>query len=249
MKRGAEGISLAPIETEPAYRIAARALRERIVSGEIAIGSVLPSETAMAELLNVNRSTVREAIRALEETGVVARRAGGKKLFVTAPEPHAMSDRMSAAMVLHQVTIGELWEVMLSLEPSAAALAARNATDAQIAALDETLAAASVRLDHRRTVLEHDVAFHDLIVEASGNRVLRLARMPLGSLFFPAFERIFERLNAGRRMMTAHRAVVDAIAARDAETAEEWMRKHIVDFRRGCELAKIDMTDKVARAG
>ena len=71
----------APIRTEPAYRVAAQALRTRIVTGEIAVGSVLPSETAMAEMLEVNRSTIREAIRLLEENGIVARKPGGKKPF------------------------------------------------------------------------------------------------------------------------------------------------------------------------
>lgn len=241
--------SLEPIQTEPAYRIAARALREKIVSGEIAVGSALPSEMAMAELLSVNRSTVREAIRALEETGVVARRPGGKKLFVTAPPPATLSDRMTTAMVLHRVTVEEMWHAMLVLEPGTAALAALHASDAQLAALEANLAATeSLVADAGADVgaiPTLDLAFHDLIAEASGNRAIQLARQPLGALFYPAFERIFQHLDAGGRMLAAHRAIADALKARDAATAEGWMRKHIVDFRRGWELAGLDLSEPV----
>ena len=221
--------------------------REKIVSGEIAVGSVLPSEMAMAELLRVNRSTVREAIRALEETGVVARRPGGKKLFVTAPPPASLAERMTTAMVLHRVTVEELWQSMLVLEPATAALAAANATPQQIAALEANLAASDSRSEDRPSIAALDVAFHDLIAEASGNRAIQLARQPLGALFYPAFERVFQLHNAGARMVTAHRTVVDALKAGDGATAEDWMRKHIVDFRRGYELAGLDLSAPITQ--
>lgn len=243
-----DAFPLAPIQAEPAYRIAARSLREKIVSGEIAVGSALPSEMAMAELLNVNRSTVREAIRSLEETGVVARRPGGKKLFVTAPPPETLSDRMTAAMVLHRITMEELWRAMLVLEPGTAALAAERATDEQLAALEANLAATESHVDDAMAIPALDLAFHDLIAEASGNRAIQLARQPLGALFYPAFERIFQHLDAGERMVTAHRAIVEALTARDPATAEEWMRKHIVDFRRGWQLAGLDLSAPVTAA-
>jgi len=243
-----EGFSLDPIQTEPAYRVAARALREKIVRGEIAVGSVLPSEMAMADLLNVNRGTVREAIRALEETGVVARRPGGKKLFVTAPPAETLADRMTAAMVLHRITVEELCQTMLALEPAAAALAAEQANDDQIESLEANLAACESHRGDRATLVALDLAFHELIARASGNRALQLARQPLGALFYPAFEKVFQHPVAGQRMNQAHRTIVDAIKIRDPETAQTWMRKHIVDFRRGYELAGLDLTAPVTTA-
>ena len=244
----ASSVSLGPIQADPAYRVAARALREKIVSGEIAVGSELPSEMAMAALLSVNRSTVREAIRALEETGVVARRPGGKKLFVTAPTPETLSDRMTTAMVLHKVTVEELWRSMLVLEPGTAALAARQASEEQLAALEANLAETRGHMRDPAAIPALDLAFHDLIAEASGNRAIQLARQPLGALFYPAFEQIFQHLDAGARMFDAHRAIVDALQAREPVTAEEWMRKHIVDFRRGWELAGLDLSAPVTAA-
>ncbi|WP_420419881.1 FadR/GntR family transcriptional regulator [Pacificispira sp.] len=232
----------APIRTEPAYRVAAQALRTRIVTGEIAVGSVLPSETAMAEMLEVNRSTIREAIRLLEENGIVARKPGGKKLFVTIPTRADLSERMTTAMVLQEITLEELWATMIALEPAAAAAAAGNATDAHITALEANLKATEANIDNKESLLELDLEFHELIADACGNRALQLSREPIGSLFYPAFDAVFSRLNAGERLLVAHTRIVDALKARDRETAVEWMRKHIVDFRRGVELANLDMS-------
>lgn len=234
--------SLQPIRTEPAYRIAAQALRKKIVDGEIEVGSVLPSETAMAELLEVNRSTIREAIRLLEENGIVARKPGGKKLFVTVPKTTDLSNRVSTAMVLKQITLEELWGTMMVLEPATAEGAVRHADADDLAALDENLRRTQASLDDSDALLELDLEFHNMVSLACGNRAIQLARAPVGELFYPAVGAMLRRLKAGERMLVAHTKIVDAIKARDAATASEWMRKHIVDFRRGCELVDLDMS-------
>jgi DNA-binding GntR family transcriptional regulator len=100
-------------ETIPAYRSVARAISGRILNGTLPVGSALPSESALAQSLGINRSTVREAIRALEESGMLARRPGGKRLFVTAPRYSKVASRMKAAMVLQEMSFLELWEAML----------------------------------------------------------------------------------------------------------------------------------------
>ena len=68
-------LDLAPVQTVPAYRSVARAMGEQILSGEWTIGSGLPSETTLAQTLGVNRSTMREAIRVLEENGMLRRKS------------------------------------------------------------------------------------------------------------------------------------------------------------------------------
>jgi GntR family transcriptional repressor for pyruvate dehydrogenase complex len=111
-------------ETIPAYRSVARAISGRILNGTLPVGSALPSESALAQSLGINRSTVREAIRALEESGMLARRPGGKRLFVTAPRYSKVASRMKAAMVLQEMSFLELWEAMLCIEPAVTAAAA-----------------------------------------------------------------------------------------------------------------------------
>jgi len=238
-------ISTEPTNGAPAYRVIAQSVERQILSGELKIGEVLPSELALAERLGVNRSTVREAIRLLEENGIVRRRQGGKKLFVSIPEDAKTSQRLTTSLVLQEVTFAELWDVMYALEPVAARRAASRIDSATLEALRDNIARTATNVKDLDYLVEVDLEFHRLVALASGNRALQLCRQPISGLFYPAFDAVIRRLNAGERLLAAHTKIFEAIEANDERTAEEWMRKHIVDFHRGFELANLDIESAV----
>ena len=234
-----------PIRSEPAYRAVARLIQGKILAGEWAVGAGLPSEAALAESLGVNRSTVREAIRVLEETGLLRRRSGGKRLFVSAPRHSDIAPRMTAAMVLQEMTFFELWEGMHCLEPALAEAAASRIDEEELAALDDNLERTRRALNNRDSLVQLDIDFHNIIARASRNRALQLCREPISQLFYPAFLQVFSRLNAGERLVFAHHKILEALRTRDVREAKAWMVKHIVDFRRGYELANLDISKPV----
>jgi len=237
-------LSIEKITVAPAYKVVSQAIERQIMQGIIKAGDVLPSETALAEQLGVNRSTVREGIRLLEQNGLV-RRQGGKKLFASVPHYHETAAHVSRAMVLHEVTFQELWETIMALEPVAAELAAERATEEEIAALEDNLERTRCSLANSESLTALDIEFHHLIAKASHNRALLLAREPLSHLFYPAFYNVMSRLNAGERLLFAHDKILEGIRNRDATLAKSWMEKHIVDFRRGYELANLDIDAQV----
>jgi DNA-binding FadR family transcriptional regulator len=101
------------------------------------------------------------------------------------------------------------------------------------------------RRDHYRTAL----AFHTRVAQAGKNRVLELAREPIGFLLYSGMEALAPRLpQAPSRQVVAHRHVIEAIRSRDADTARVWMRRHIEDFRRGYELAGLPLDAPMADA-
>lgn len=238
-------LQFSPVQAEPAFRLVARTIEAKILSGEIAPGDALPSEAGLAEQLGVNRSTIREAIRVLEQNGFVRREAGRKKLFASIPESGVISKRLTAAMVLHQVTFEELWEAMFALEPAAAASASRRADETDYAAFERNLAATRQALEDSSSLTELDIEFHDLVAKATRNRAIQMARLPLSELFYPPFYRVMSRLNAGQRLLVAHESIYAGIREHDEKRAREWMEKHILDFKRGYELANLDMTSPV----
>jgi GntR family transcriptional regulator, transcriptional repressor for pyruvate dehydrogenase complex len=128
-----------PSEVVPVYRSVANTIGERILSGEWLLGSSLPSETTLAQTLGVNRSTMREAIRVLEENGMLRRRPGGKRLFVSAPSGTEVASRVKAAMVLQEMSFIELWEALHCIEPVITAAAALRISDAEIHMLEENV--------------------------------------------------------------------------------------------------------------
>src|SRR5580698_1753995 len=119
------GLQFEKLNVPSAYQVVSRELRRSIVSGDLKPGNQLPSEAELAEQFGVNRSTVREGIRQLENDGFV-RREGRKRLCVSVPTSSDLAPRASRALVMHQVTFKELWEVARVLEPACAALCAAN---------------------------------------------------------------------------------------------------------------------------
>ncbi|MFS8037127.1 FadR/GntR family transcriptional regulator [Xanthobacter sp. AM11] len=238
-----------PVQAEPAFRLVARTIEEKILAGEIVPGDLLPSEAGLAEKLGVNRSTIREAIRVLEQNGFVRREAGRKKLYASIPQSGDISRRLTAAMVLHQVTFEELWEAMFALEPAAAAAAAHRGDEGDFGAIERNLEATRKALKDSTSLTELDIEFHELVAQATRNRAIQMARLPLSELFYPPFYRVMSRLNAGERLLAAHEAIYAGIRDHDEKRAREWMEKHILDFKRGYELANLDMTSPVDMPG
>lgn len=216
-------------------------LEAEIIAGRLKIGDLLPIEAELAEELGVNRSTLREGLRALEGNGLV-QRVAAKRLQVVAPDPARVSMTNARALGLRGATFHDLWEVQMQLEHFAAGLAAERATEEQIAALRRMMDELAGHLDDDEAVIRHDLAFHALIGQAAANSALELATAPVGLLLFSATRNLYRAVPAARhRLTTAHGEICSAIAARDAASARLWMSRHITDFRRGYELAGFDI--------
>jgi GntR family transcriptional repressor for pyruvate dehydrogenase complex len=224
-----------------AYQVVSRKLRHMIMAGDLKAGAQLPTEAELAEQFGVNRSTVREGIRQLENEGLVSRE-GRKRLTVSVPGSDKLASQATRALVMHHVTFKELWEVALVLETASAALCAQHLGDTQRAALEANLERTRCALGDAHRCTELDTEFHSAIAEGAHNKVLLLSREPVGLLLYSSFDILSALLpQAVGRMLVAHQRIVQAIVAADAATAEMWMRKHIVDFRRGWEMAGLSL--------
>jgi len=233
--------ALFQIDTDPTYKRVARAIEEAIMSGRLKSGDRLPTETELAGQLGVNRSTVREAIRALENSDLVTR-ADGKRLVVRVPQPSQVAWVNTRALGLMHVSFLELWEVQLVLEPFAASVAAGRIAPELMEALRANVAGLRENLEDDERVIESDIEFHRLIAQAASNAALNLVSEPLRVLLFSATISLYPAVPQARhRLLAAHSAILDEIEAGNAEGARRWMERHIQDFRRGYEAAGFDM--------
>jgi GntR family transcriptional regulator, transcriptional repressor for pyruvate dehydrogenase complex len=239
-------VEFAQILIEPAYRKVAAAIGDRIFSRSLREGDRLPPETELARQFGVNRSTVREALRELESRGLVKRRAGSKLMSVSRPQHDAIAEGVSRALVLHDVTFLEVWEALTIIEPpiAEAAARARTADDlARVMAAAERFA--SDNEDTERAV-HFTAEFFRCIGRATHNQVLGLAQEPLLQLLEPSLRLMIDKVPQARsRIATAQRRMVEAVTARELETARNWMARHIRDFRKGYEIARIDLNLRV----
>jgi DNA-binding FadR family transcriptional regulator len=235
-----------PIVPQPAYGRVAAAIEQKILNRTLAQGDPLPSETELARQFGVNRSTVREAVRRLESSGLVGRAAGSKRLRVTRPGQTATASSMSRALALDDVTFIELWEAMLAIAPRTAALAAAHARPENL----ERLELCIQRVESARgseTAVAGVVEFFASLAATSANRVLVLAMQPVTKLLAPSLRRMIDRVPQGRsRIVVAQRCVVEALRKGDAAEAHSWMTRHVQDFRRGYEIAGIALDTRAA---
>ena len=234
------------VVVEPAYKTVSAAIERAILDGALRPGAALPTEQELAERFGVHRSTVREAIRQVEQEGLLQRREG-RRLVGCLPGVHDLAPRATRLLLLHQTTFQELWDVALTLEPLAARLAASQATTDDLAQLQANLDATATETA-LPALVALDMEFHALVGRASHNRALMLAREPVGLLYNPTLLQIFQRLpQASARNLAAHQHTLDALRAGDADAASEWTRKHMVDFQRGFAMAGLSMRTPIAQ--
>ena len=236
------------LERAPAYRLVHDAVEREILAGRLRVGDPLPAETQLAEQFQVNRSTVREGIRLLEQSGLVER-DGGKRPRISMPHYLDLASSASRALILHSVTFRELWEASIILEPAIAERAATHIDEAGLADLAANIGAMQTEVASIDAGAPADIdgfvaldrGFHEALANVAGNRVLALAHEPVTSLFIPAGQIILPRLKTYRRVLDAHRYIFDCLRARDPAGARRWMYKHMDDFRRAYELTALSL--------
>ena len=233
------------LDAPPAYRLVFDAVEQQIMDGRLKQDDLLPTETQLAEQFGINRSTVREGIRLLEQSGLVERRSA-KRLAIAVPHMTDLATRTSRALTLHQVTFRELWEATLAVEPVVARYAAERITPEEIGLLTENVREMEALAANPMDVVRLDIAFHDLLARSTRNRALMLAREPISLLFMPAGMHILPRLQTQNRVIDAHRAILRALQNHRQASAETWMRRHIEDFRRGFERTGLDLDRPLA---
>ena len=239
-------VEFAPLVMEPAYRKVAGAIGARILSRALREGERLPSETELARQFGVNRSTVREALRELESRGLVQRRAGSKLMSVSRPHHEVVAEGVSHALLLHDVTVRDVWEALSILEPPLAQVAARTRTTHDLQSISAAAAAFGADRDDREQAVQRVAEFFRALGQATHNPVLGLAQEPLLQLLEPSLRVMIDKIpQAPARIATAQRRLLEALEARDGEAAHAWMTRHIRDFSKGYELAGIKLETRV----
>ncbi|GAA2251334.1 MULTISPECIES: FadR/GntR family transcriptional regulator [Kitasatospora] len=202
-------------------------IKAMILSGALKPGDRLPKEPDLAAELGLSRNSLREAVKALSLLNVLDVRQGDGT-YVSSLEPPHLLEALTFILDLHRdESVLELFQVRAILEPAAAALAAQRMTDEQLAELREILD----RLGENPTVealVANDLEFHGRIAAAVGNSVLCSLIDSLSSR--TARARMWRGLtqeDAVQRTIAEHRAIVEALAARDVETTRALATVHI----------------------
>lgn len=190
-------------------------LRAQIVDGQWRRNERIPTEEQLTVLLGVGRNTVREAVRALVHTGMLEVRQGDGTYVISDRDPSAALRQIDSATLRDQL------EVRRALEVEAARLAALRRTDADLAAMRQSLDARGSWSDEASLAefVERDARFHLSVVEASHNTAL----MELYRYFWSSIQSTIARTEHGHDLpeptLAAHEAIYEAILDGDASAA------------------------------
>ncbi|ALO98944.1 GntR domain protein [Streptomyces hygroscopicus subsp. limoneus] len=198
-------------------------LGRRVVGGVWEPGTPLPVEDVLAAEIGVSRGVVREAVKALVAKGMLhVRPRTGTRVLPPEHWNHLDRDVLrwkqagDAAALLRDT--GELRRIV---EPEAARLAAHRAGPDDVRVLYDSLAAmeAAAAEPGRRGYVEADIAFHRALLDASGNRLLGSLGRAVGIALEHSFLISTQTPGAVEASLPGHRAVVEAVEARDPAAA------------------------------
>jgi len=216
------------IEPRRLYRQIAEQIRGLIRSGEYLPGARLPPERDLAKQLGVSRPSVREALIALEVEGLVEVRIGSGIYVQRAAAARGDDD---ASAVHAEAGPFELLRARHVIESECAALAAKSAKKAQIASIEDAVAAMQREFDAHTQPLAGDQLFHIRIAEATGNGALvAVVKMLWEERTGPLYKQLEHHYDSPALWVAAmaeHRAIVAAIAAHDASGARSAMQRHL----------------------
>lgn len=213
-------------------------IKDKVLADELKPDDKLPSENELAAIFGASRTTVREALRALEGSGLIEIRRGAHGgPFVARDGLEQAGQRLTDALRVHGTPIDQVTEARLLVEPALARFAAERASAEDLEAISETLGQVSSSLASGETPVLGNLEFHRLVASASHNSVLVvLLDASLGILEQVLEPRAIDRdLVSG--MLSAHQEIYEAIRAREPDDAHRLMTEHVQRAHLGIQKA------------
>jgi GntR family transcriptional regulator, transcriptional repressor for pyruvate dehydrogenase complex len=234
------GEPLGLINVPKSCDVLAERLQRQILSGTYAPGAALPTERDLVTTTGLSRGSVREALRILEAQGLVLTRPGRYGGSVVSQLSDArLTGQIELFAKRRSVPLHALVEARQALEPMVAWLAARHRTAEDL----QMLKAISIRLDEAAVddlpgFLEHNASWHTALAAASHNDLLRAFTASISGLMLEA-SRIENFASADvRKLVTqAHRRILQAIEAQDADAARRRAERDIQAYAQHLEAA------------
>lgn len=224
-------MELSTISVAKRFEALANVLREQILSGQIALGSLLPNERELVKQSGLSRGSVREALRVLEAEGLIATKIGRSNgRYAIRPSAEHVRTSLGSFIRGQRVQFPVLLETLETLEPSLAGLAATHRTASDLTMLRDSL----VRLKETRSAkrfLEANVDWHRCIAHASHNPILIAIYDTVSPGLLDPHVAGFASKTVREAVVQASARIEEAIATQDPEAARARMQRHVQAYR------------------
>jgi DNA-binding FadR family transcriptional regulator len=217
------------VHVPKAADVLAERLREQILSGRLREGDQLPAERELVEQTGLGRSSVREALRVLENQGLISKRTGrnGGSL-IRRPDRTSIESSIDLFIRGQKLRFRSLLETREAIEPASARLAALHRTDDDIQALSEAHRQLEAAYADVPTFLIANVRWHLAVVDASHNELLIAFMTAISQAMHAGTDlRDFNSDEVRTIVIKAHHRVFEAIRDRDPDAARRRMERHV----------------------
>jgi GntR family transcriptional repressor for pyruvate dehydrogenase complex len=225
-----------PIKTRRIYEEIVDQLKFLIIKGNLKPGDKLPSERELSERLGVSRSSVREALSALEAMSILDIRSG-EGTFVRQTSQSATIEPLAWVLTVENNPVIQLMEVRRVLEVEAAGLAARRATGYQLEKIVEALNAMKEAAEKQELAVEYDLKFHFTIAEATHNTILLRIMNTVADIMHQTFranrQQLYGSPGMAERIIREHSLILEAIQERNPAEASKRMLEHLNNVEAG----------------
>ena len=219
-------VDFAVIKQKRVYEDIVGQVQALIQEGVLKPGDRLPPERELAERFQVSRSSLREAIRALELRGLVVSRPGAGTFVSTEPVETILS---VIAASINGSYLSDIFEVRHLLEPQIAALAAERATPEDIQSMARTLEEQAGQIERGETGVEGDTEFHFAMARATHNQALVRVMSTIADVVRQSRDQSLQTPGRPRRSLASHRRILEMITRGEAEAARPAMVHHLSD--------------------
>ncbi len=212
--------------TDLTYTLVA-GMKEMISGGTLHRGGRVPPERELAKKFGVNRASVRQALKALDVMGVLHQRVGDGT-YLTQDASTTLGVPLEFLILVDGITMTELLEARLIVEPALAAMAASRASDQDVDRLIQASLEVEASLATRAAdIAEKDLAFHELVWNVAGNRLCERMFAAVHRAMFQIIEPSIRAVGPSELLQLGHRRIVDAIRQRDDATAKQSLCMHL----------------------
>ncbi|WP_026894366.1 FadR/GntR family transcriptional regulator [Clostridiisalibacter paucivorans] len=219
-----------PIKSKKIYEYVVEQIQQMIVNGDLKSGDKLPSERELAERLKVSRTSIREALRALEVLGLIESRQGEGN-FIKESLDNGFFQPLSVMFMLNKDNPSDILELRIAIEVEAASLAARRINDEDIQELEE-LMDKLIESDDEKYSAKYDTEIHYKIASVTKNYLIINLLNGISSLIETfiknARESILRENEEKDILIKQHRKICDALIERDPDKAASAMREHLI---------------------
>lgn len=212
-------------------------IHELIREGKFKAGDQLPSERELAETFKVSRTSLREALRALETEGLVVSRTGAGTFVADLPI-ESLVVPLATLLIEEKSALADIFEMRKLIEPHIASLAAERATPRDIEAMRKILEQQSEEVLRGGTGVEADTEFHYSIGQATQNQALQKLVSGLMDLLSHSREESLQTPGRSQASLDSHHKILSAIEAHDKEMARKAVLSHIEHVEQNVLLSK-----------